>query len=159
MTILNRLPMTKALRELHRDVLGDGFPVGITFAPRVVVDVGAEVVAPPYVVLVPLGTDQLSGPPFTAPNEDARWPYQVTLVAKTGTQLEWMRDKVVTLWLDRDAGGQFVNPIDVEGMSVIDRNITEDLGGEPLGGDQGALTVSTTLRFVLEVTPAAVVVP
>lgn len=161
MTMLNRLPMTKALRDLHRQTLGEGFPVGVTFAPRVVVDgqTGAQVVDPPYLILVPLGTDHYAGPAFTGPNEDVRWPYQVTLVAKTGSQLEWMRDKVVALWLDRDAGGVFVTELAVDGMRVMDRDVTEDLGGEPLGGDQGAMTVSTTLRFILDVTPAEVVVP
>lgn len=160
MTTLARLPLTKKIRDVHREVLGEKFPVGVTFAPRIEVagQVGAQLVDPPYVVLIPLDASY-SGPPFTAPDADVSWPYQVTMVAKTGLTLEWMRDKVVDLWLGRTAGGVFLHPFTVDGQYVMDRRPSDDTGSEPLGGDQGAITVSTTLRFTVDVTPYAVPVP
>lgn len=100
----------------------------------------------PYSVLYPLGTTT-SGPPYGDGDADARVLLQVTSVASTAEQVEWMADKVRAAFLVRAAGG-YANAISVTGYAVIDRELDKEEGISVSGG-----VYSYVQRYVLTVTP------
>ena len=140
-SILPRLPMTKAIQTLL--ATESGKPVGVAAIPRIPVPGGpdgalVQAVAP-YYILEPLWSIT-SGPIWSTPDADADWVYQVSWSGKNGTQDEWLRDKVLQVMLSR-TNGAFTYPLEVDGISVMDRGLKEDAG--------------TVLRFVVSVTPVS----
>ena len=103
----------------------------------------------PYAVLYPLGQVS-SGPPFGDAHADSRVLFQVTSVASTAEQVEWMADKVRTTLLGRASkGGGFATPITIPGGSVMDRSLDKEEGGAVSGGvysyvQRYGITVTTT---------------
>jgi hypothetical protein len=139
--------MTKAIK-LTLEQAVPTMPIGISGVPRrdeTDVEGSKIAVAAPYFILYPLWTTELSGPPFSAPDADADWTYQISGVAKNGLQLEWMRDKVFEVMLSRDGRGGFRYPLVVDGMSVMDRYLKDD------SVDQDAHAFD--LRFGVKATP------
>ena len=149
-TVLPRLPMSKHLRVLLEEETGH--PVGLSAIPRKVPPgqtgpaTAQSPEKPPYFILYP-GWATTSGPPFATPDADAEWVYQVTAVADRGDQLEWMRDKVIGIFLARKEDGSFVVPIEVAGIRVMNRTLQDDAG-------QDAGDLQSALRFTLYVTPS-----
>ncbi|MFF7469893.1 hypothetical protein [Streptomyces sp. NPDC008092] len=99
----------------------------------------------PYSVLYPLGVTT-SGPPYGDGDADARVLVQVTSVASTAEQVEWMADKVRTALLAR-LSGTYVNTIAITGYIVIDRELDKEEGMSVSGG-----VYSYVQRYVLTVT-------
>ncbi|WP_159024543.1 hypothetical protein [Streptomyces scabiei] len=99
----------------------------------------------PYSVLYPLGVTT-SGPPYGDGDADARVLVQVTSVASTAEQVEWMADKVRTALLAR-LSGNYVNAITITGCLVIDRELDKEEGMSVSGG-----VYSYVQRYVLTVT-------
>ncbi|MFJ4939002.1 hypothetical protein ACIP8U_34770 [Streptomyces pseudovenezuelae] len=99
----------------------------------------------PYSVLYPLGV-ATSGPPYGDGDADARVLVQVTSVASTAEQVEWMADKVRTALLAR-LSGTYVNTITITGYIVIDRELDKEEGMSVSGG-----VYSYVQRYVLTVT-------
>lgn len=99
----------------------------------------------PYSVLYPLGVTT-SGPPYGDGDADARVLVQVTSVASTAEQVEWMADKVRTALLAR-LSGTYVNTITITGYIVIDRELDKEEGMSVSGG-----VYSYVQRYVLTVT-------
>ncbi|MDX3241720.1 hypothetical protein [Streptomyces sp. ME18-1-4] len=99
----------------------------------------------PYSVLYPLGVTT-SGPPYGDGDADARVLVQVTSVASTAEQVEWMADKVRTALLAR-LSGAYVNTITITGYVVIDRELDKEEGMSVSGG-----VYSYVQRYVLTVT-------
>ncbi|WP_157968488.1 hypothetical protein [Streptomyces geranii] len=99
----------------------------------------------PYSVLYPLGVTT-SGPPYGDGDADARVLVQVTSVASTAEQVEWMADKVRTALLAR-VSGMYVNTITITGYIVIDRELDKEEGMSVSGG-----VYSYVQRYVLTVT-------
>lgn len=151
-SILPRLPMSKALRGLLAE--GQPYPVGLGAIPRIPdpeAPAGSDAkiaAAPPYLILYPLWSTSLESTPLVAPDSDWEWNYQVTGVAERGDQTEWIRDRVLQLLLGRNADGSFETPLEVPGIRVMNRWLSDDSGTEPG-------TLSTDLRIVLSVTPAS----
>ncbi|MCX4761911.1 hypothetical protein OG562_13185 [Streptomyces sp. NBC_01275] len=100
----------------------------------------------PYSVLYPLGITT-SGPAFGDADADARVLFQVTCVASTAEQAEWMADKVRAAILGRSAKGDFVNAVVVAGCAVIGRELDKEEGVTVSGG-----VYSYVQRYVLTVT-------
>ncbi|MFD4394361.1 hypothetical protein [Kitasatospora sp. NPDC058478] len=99
----------------------------------------------PYSVLYPLGGTS-SGPPFGDQAGDGRLLYQVTSVATTGEQAEWMADKVRAAVLGTK-GGSFVTPILPAGHTVVGREIDKEDGQSVANGVYSYIT-----RIILHVT-------
>ena len=99
----------------------------------------------PYSVLYPLGVTT-SGPPYGDGDADARVLVQVTSVASTAEQVEWMADKVRAALLAR-LSGTYVNTITITGYIVIDRELDKEEGMSVSGG-----VYSYVQRYVLTVT-------
>ncbi|MGW1064364.1 hypothetical protein ACWD4F_07610 [Streptomyces aureus] len=99
----------------------------------------------PYSVLYPLGVTT-SGPPYGDGDADARVLVQVTSVASTAEQVEWMADKVRTALLAR-VSGAYANAIAITGYVVIDRELDKEEGMSVSGG-----VYSYVQRYVLTVT-------
>ncbi|MDX3130640.1 hypothetical protein PV367_12735 [Streptomyces europaeiscabiei] len=87
-----------------------------------------------------------SGPPYGDGDADARVLVQVTSVASTAEQVEWMADKVRTALLAR-LSGTYVNAITITGCLVIDRELDKEEGMSVSGG-----VYSYVQRYVLTVT-------
>ncbi|WP_329317994.1 hypothetical protein [Streptomyces sp. NBC_01262] len=100
----------------------------------------------PYSVLYPLGVTT-SGPPYGDGDADARVLFQVTSVASTAEQVEWMADKVRTALLGRTTGGDFATAITVAGCLVIGRELDKEEGISVSGG-----VYSYVQRYVVTVT-------
>ncbi|MCZ4098300.1 hypothetical protein [Streptomyces sp. H39-C1] len=103
--------------------------------------------ATPYSVLYPLGFPTTSGPPFGDATADARLLYQVTSVATTAEQAEWMADKVRSAVLARSSAGPAAYPISPVGYSVMGRELDKEEGLTVAGG-----VYSYVQRFALDVT-------
>ncbi|MER6131902.1 hypothetical protein [Streptomyces sp. NPDC001815] len=99
----------------------------------------------PYGVLYPLGVTT-SGPPYGDGDADARVLFQVTSVASTAEQVEWMADKVRTALLARSKG-IYSNAITVAGYAVMGRELDKEEGISVSGG-----VYSYVQRYVLTVT-------
>ena len=106
-------------------------------------------IIPHAIVLIPLW-ETIVGGTWNSPDQDVDWTYQADIVGFRTDQLEWARDKVKKILLERDAG-QFVVPIDVDGMRVMTRTFSDE-NTEPQ--PEGAL-LTRSVRFVLRVTPAS----
>ncbi|ELP61495.1 hypothetical protein PV735_32100 [Streptomyces turgidiscabies] len=100
----------------------------------------------PYSVLYPLGITT-SGPAYGDADADARVLFQVTCVASTAEQAEWMADKVRAAVLGRTAKGEFVTAIAIAGCAVIGRELDKEEGVTVSGG-----VYSYVQRYVLTVT-------
>ncbi|MGW0822516.1 hypothetical protein [Streptomyces sp. NPDC002845] len=100
----------------------------------------------PYSVLYPLGITT-SGPAYGDADADARVLFQVTSVALTAEQAEWMADRVRTAILGRTSSGDFVNAVTVAGCAVIGRELDKEEGVTVSGG-----VYSYVQRYVLTVT-------
>lgn len=153
MTVLKRLPMSKRLKEIV--AAEANMPCGLGTIPRVPTGgPGSETkpAAAPYFIEHPLWTNT-SGPPLGAPDADSEWVFQFDLVSERTDQLEWMRDKLLEVFLARGPSGAFLVPIVVPGMTVIGRTLKEDAGSDPAGSESAKVLVSQ-LRFGLNVTPA-----
>ena len=104
----------------------------------------------PYTVLYPLGQVS-SGPPFGDANADSRVLFQVTSIATTAEQVEWMADKVRAALLGRSPKGSgFGTPITIAGGTVMDRSLEKEEGGTVSGG-----VYSYVQRYVITVTSTA----
>jgi hypothetical protein len=146
-SVLPRLPMTKALRTLIGEISAN-HPVGLISGPRVKQgDVWVNLPTP-YFILYP-GWASGHGGPWTAPDADVDWFYQVRCVSEDASQIEWMRDKLMRLFLARNADGGYVQEITVEGMSVMRRWVEDDTGIPEGTGS----TLQSDIRFGLAVTP------
>ncbi|WP_411142318.1 hypothetical protein [Streptomyces sp. x-80] len=88
-----------------------------------------------------------SGPPFGDADADARVMYQVTSVATTAEQAEWMADKVRSGMLARTPSGVFAHPISPAGYAVMSRDLDTEEGVDAAGG-----VYSYVQRFAVEVT-------
>jgi hypothetical protein len=93
----------------------------------------------PYSVLYPLGATT-SGPPYGDGDADARILIQVTSVASTAEQVEWMADKVRTALLAR-SNGTYTNAITITGCAVIGRE-------RELDKEEGISVSSGVYRYV-----------
>lgn len=102
--------------------------------------------ATPYCVLYPLGSTS-SGPPFGDADADARLLYQVTCVATTAEQAEWMADKVRSGMLARAATAAYTYPISAAGYAVMTRELDKEEGVAVSSG-----VYSYVQRFAVEVT-------
>lgn len=100
----------------------------------------------PYSVLYPLGITT-SGPEYGDADADARDLFQITSVASTTEQVEWMADKVRSAILGRTAKGDFTNAVTIAGCAVIDRELDKEEGVTVSGG-----VYSYVQRYVLTVT-------
>jgi hypothetical protein len=99
----------------------------------------------PYSVLYPLGATT-SGPPYGDGDADARMLVQVTSVASTAEQVEWMADKVRTALLAR-SNGTYTNAITITGCAVIGRELDKEEGISVNSG-----VYSYVQRYILTVT-------
>lgn len=99
----------------------------------------------PYSVLYPVGSTS-DGPPFGDASADARVVYQVTSVAVTAEQAEWMADKVRAGMLARTALG-YTYPIAASGYVVMSRELDKEEGVSVAGG-----VYSYVQRFAIEIT-------
>ncbi|MXM62158.1 hypothetical protein GR925_01500 [Streptomyces sp. HUCO-GS316] len=99
----------------------------------------------PYNVLYPLGITT-SGPPLGDGDADARVLIQITSVASTAEQVEWMADKARAALLTR-SGGTYTNVITIAGCAVIDRELDKEEGISVSSG-----VYSYVQRYVLTVT-------
>ncbi|MFE5296987.1 hypothetical protein [Streptomyces sp. NPDC056632] len=97
-------------------------------------------------MLYPLGVTT-SGPPFGAADADARVLLQVTSVATTAEQAEWMADKVRAAVLNRRTDGSYEADITVPGGVVMQRVLDKEEGLTVAGG-----IYSYVQRYVIEVT-------
>lgn len=149
-TLIPRLPVTKALHTMLDTGFGGGKPVGLGVHPKVEGDEGEVPAEPPYGILYPMWTSR-SGSPFSQPDEDAVFVYQLALRAKDTKQLEWMYDKANELLFERNSDGSFVTALLVDGLAVIDRRPADESGGDP-GRDSGTATLSYDIRFAIAVT-------
>ncbi|MFF7613520.1 hypothetical protein [Streptomyces lavendulae] len=106
---------------------------------------GAQV---PYAVLYPLGLTT-AGPPYGQADGDARALLQVTSVATTAEQAEWMADRVRTAMLGRKGGGNgaYATDIVIPGCAVLQRALDKEEGVAVAGG-----IYSYVQRYVVEVT-------
>ncbi|GAA3371196.1 hypothetical protein GCM10020367_20880 [Streptomyces sannanensis] len=100
----------------------------------------------PYSVLYPLGITT-SGPVFGDGDADARVLLQVTSVATTAEQAEWMADKVRAALVARTTVGGYANAITVTGCAVIGRELDKEEGVSVSSG-----VYSYVQRYVLTVT-------
>ncbi|RGD59414.1 hypothetical protein DR950_17885 [Kitasatospora xanthocidica] len=100
----------------------------------------------PYTVLYPLG-GTTSGPPFGDQAGDGRLLYQVTSVASTGEQAEWMADKVRAAVLGTSPKGGFATSISPAGHTVVGREIDKEDGQSVANG-----VYSYISRYLLHVT-------
>ncbi|MEV0438409.1 hypothetical protein AB0I84_13975 [Streptomyces spectabilis] len=101
--------------------------------------------AVPYSVLYPVGSTS-DGPPFGDASADARIVYQVTSVATTAEQVEWMADKVRTGMLAQTPRG-YAHPITPAGYVVMSRELDKEEGVTAASG-----VYSYIQRFAIEVT-------
>ncbi|TQK44408.1 hypothetical protein FBY35_5912 [Streptomyces sp. SLBN-118] len=101
--------------------------------------------ATPYSVLYPVGSTS-DGPPFGDASADARVVYQVTSVATTAEQAEWMADKVRAGMLARTALG-YTYPIAAAGYAVMSRELDKEEGVTVISG-----VYSYVQRFAIEAT-------
>ncbi|MFJ4684710.1 hypothetical protein [Streptomyces sp. NPDC088789] len=99
----------------------------------------------PYNVLYPLGVTT-SGPPLGDGDADARALVQITSVASTAEQVEWMADRTRSAFLTRSKG-TFTNTVSVAGCAVIDRELDKEEGISVSSG-----VYSYIQRYVLTVT-------
>ncbi|MFB7828408.1 hypothetical protein [Streptomyces hydrogenans] len=104
--------------------------------------------ATPYCVLYPVGSTS-DGPPFGDMSADARLVYQVTSVATTAEQAEWMADKVRSAFMARTEKGP-TYPISATGYVVMSRELDKEEGVAVASG-----VYSYIQRFALEVTTLA----
>lgn len=102
----------------------------------------------PYSVLYPIGSTS-DGPPFGDMSADARILYQVTSVATTAEQAEWMADKVRAAFMARTEKGP-TYPIAATGYVVMSREVDKEEGVTVASG-----VYSYVQRFALEVTTLA----
>lgn len=101
--------------------------------------------ATPYSVLYPVGSTS-DGPPFGDASADARIVYQVTSVATTAEQAEWMADKVRAGMLARTTLG-YTYAIAATGYMVMSRELDKEEGVTVASG-----VYSYVQRFAIEVT-------
>ncbi|WJV48901.1 hypothetical protein [Streptomyces flavofungini] len=101
--------------------------------------------AVPYSVLYPVGSTS-DGPPFGDASADARIVYQVTSVATTAEQVEWMADKVRIGMLAQTPRG-YAHPITPPGYVVMSRELDKEEGVTAASG-----VYSYIQRFAIEVT-------
>lgn len=101
--------------------------------------------AVPYSVLYPIGSTS-DGPPFGDASADARILYQVTSVATTAEQAEWMADRVRAGMLARTALG-YTYSIAATGYVVMARELDKEEGVTIASG-----VYSYIQRFAIEVT-------
>ncbi|MFI9149473.1 hypothetical protein [Streptomyces sp. NPDC053367] len=87
-----------------------------------------------------------SGPPYGDGDADARVLVQVTSVALTAEQAEWMADKVRTALLGRSRGS-YANAITVAGCAVMGRELDKEEGLTVSSG-----VYSCVQRYVFTVT-------
>ncbi|MGW2985297.1 hypothetical protein [Streptomyces goshikiensis] len=106
---------------------------------------GAQV---PYAVLYPLGL-MTDGPPYGQADGDARALLQITSVATTAEQAEWMADRVRAAMLARKGGtnGAYTTDIAIPGCAVLRRALDKEEGVAVAGG-----IYSYVQRYVVEVT-------
>lgn len=104
--------------------------------------------ATPYCVLYPIGSTS-DGPPFGDASADARLVYQVTSVATTAEQAEWMADKVRSAFMARTEKGP-TYLISATGYVVMSRELDKEEGVAVASG-----VYSYIQRFALEVTTLA----
>ncbi|XUM00279.1 hypothetical protein ACQ86F_25550 [Streptomyces venezuelae ATCC 10712] len=104
--------------------------------------------ATPYCVLYPVGSTS-DGPPFGDTSADARLVYQVTSVATTAEQAEWMADKVRSAFMARTEKGP-TYPVSAAGYVVMSRELDKEEGVAVASG-----VYSYIQRFALEVTTLA----
>ncbi|WP_274558054.1 hypothetical protein [Streptomyces spiramyceticus] len=100
----------------------------------------------PYTVLYPLGVTT-GGPPYGEPDADARVLLQVTCVAGTAEQAEWMADKVRAAVLARKTSGAYSSELTVPGCAVMQRTLEKEEGVTVASG-----VYSYVQRYVIEVT-------
>lgn len=143
---LPRLPLTQALASVLASATSR--PCGVAVLPRAE---GGEPAAFPYLILDSL-PGEFSGPAFSDWHADAAWAYQVTSVGERADQVQWLADQVRSALFDRGPGG-WRTGIAVPGMRVIDRELTADMGGDPVDGSRGSI-VTYVQRFTLTVSPA-----
>jgi hypothetical protein len=101
----------------------------------------------PYCVLYELGQTAGLGPAFGDADADARVLLQVSSVGTTAEQASLQADKVRQAFLARVPGsGQFLNAINVVGLTVIGRELDADIGSSVESS-----TYTYVQRFVLTV--------
>ncbi|TLQ46074.1 hypothetical protein [Streptomyces marianii] len=96
-------------------------------------------------MLYPVGSTS-DGPPFGDASADARIVYQITSVATTAEQAEWMADKVRAGMLARTVLG-YTYPITAVGYVVMSRELDKEEGVTVASG-----VYSYVQRFAIEVT-------
>jgi hypothetical protein len=147
---LPRLPLTLALGSLLS--LASGHPCGIGELPRVRDQSGAwRPAEAPYLILDSMPSE-FTGPPMADWHADAAWSFQVTSVAERGDQALWLADRVRHGLVGRDASG-WAHPLQVPGMTVVDRELEYDAAGETTVSARGSI-VSYVQRVTVTVTPA-----
>ncbi|MGM9465379.1 hypothetical protein [Streptomyces murinus] len=99
-------------------------------------------------MLYPVGSSS-DGPPFGDASADARIVYQITSVATTAEQAEWMADKVRSGMLARTAV-DYTYPITAAGYAVMSRELDKEEGVTVASG-----VYSYVQRFAIEVTTLA----
>ncbi|MCB8906783.1 MULTISPECIES: hypothetical protein [unclassified Streptomyces] len=99
-------------------------------------------------MLYPIGSTS-DGPPFGDASADARVLYQVTSVATTAEQAEWMADKVRGAFMARTEKGP-TYPVAAAGYVVMSREVDKEEGVTVVSG-----VYSYIQRFALEVTTLA----
>ncbi|MFE7129334.1 hypothetical protein ACFVIM_00545 [Streptomyces sp. NPDC057638] len=97
-------------------------------------------------MLYPLGVTT-SGPPYGDPDADARVLLQLTSVATTAEQVEWMADRVRSAMVSRQKDGSYARPIIVTGCSVMQRFVDKEEGVAVSSG-----VYSYVQRYVIELT-------
>lgn len=153
-SVLPRLPVSKRLHEVCESVLGEGRPVGWGAIPRYL-KAGSNPPTyvqhtAPYAILYPLWADTSGDWQF--PDAEAVWNYQITMVAKGGDQIEWMRDRLVKGLFGRTSAGAYVATLDVPGIRIMGREKRDDVGVAPDNASGSTGVVPADLRFRLYAT-------
>ncbi|MER0443017.1 hypothetical protein ABR738_00250 [Streptomyces sp. Edi4] len=138
--MIERRQVTDAVAALLST--GTGKPCGVGSLP---VAAGTPA-TPPYTVLYSLPLT-LDGAPLTDLCEDAFTVYQVSCIARSHAQAEWLADLVRAAVLARDpALGEWRWELKVPGWLCWLRELDSDAG---IDADPGAAIVSYVIRFRL----------
>ena len=124
MTVPSRKPLTDALKSMLETATTR--PVGVLRAPII----NGEAAQLPYVVIFPDKGGRFMGPPLTAPNADAAFPYMIKCVGGREDQTELLADRVRTAILGRESDGSFSTGLTPTGLTVMDRQPGLDSTGE-----------------------------
>lgn len=148
--LIPRAPVTRALQALLRDAVG--IPFGIAAAPRVPSNEDPDFLVPtttPYGILYPLWRNLSGG--LGAPDGMAEFVYQASVVAERGDSLDIYMDSVFDVFLGRNADRSWKHPLEVPGVSVMDRTAKDEAGIDPADAKVGVF--EGVARFGIHVTP------